>query len=132
MQPLDTFLQNCTGSDGTTSSEDSNLSLLNRILIFLCHYFSSSRQFQTRALSFCKLPAPPDFLFIIYSFVLIANKNTKSIRCQACKILLNKSSHSDIKLSCKLSSIILSPDLHIPDLHIPDHRQMYIVYILLS
>lgn len=129
MQPLDAFLQNCTGSDGTALSEDPNLSLLNPISISSCHYFSSSRQFQTRALSFCKLPAPPRFLFNVYSFVLIANENTKNIRCQEepCKILLNKSLHSDTKLSCKLSSIILSTDLHIPD-----NRQTYIVHILLS
>lgn len=46
-------------------------------LIFPCHRFSSSRQVKTRALSFCRLPAPPVFLFSIYSFVLITNKSTE-------------------------------------------------------
>lgn len=59
------------------SSEDLIVSLLNCTLIFPCHFFSSSKQFQTRALPFCRLPASPRFLLIIYSFVLITNKNTK-------------------------------------------------------
>ena len=95
LQPLDTFLQNGTGSHGTVSSEDLNLSLLNCILIFQWHFFSSPRQFQTRALSFCRLPASSGFLFIIYFFVLITNKKTNSTRWQEepRKTLLYKSSH---------------------------------------
>lgn len=71
--PWTLFCRAALGLTVTASSEHLNLSLLNCILIFPRHFFSS---FQTRALS-CRLPAPPGFLLIIYSFVIITNKSTK-------------------------------------------------------
>lgn len=66
-----------TAPGGSASPEDLDLSTLNCILTSQWCVFGSSSQFQTRGLSFCRLPAPPGFPFIIYSFVLITSKNTK-------------------------------------------------------